>query len=300
MPSGFEWAATPPFAGAVVQAAVPLFLVLLAALVCDRAGLVNLGLEGMMLAGACVGAVLAMRLGPGPGLAFGVLAGVWLALLHALATIQFGVDRIVSGLAVNLLAFGATPALGHRAFGPSGVSPRLAHLQALGVPWLGALSPLVPLTLLIGLAVLLALRLGTAGPRLEAAASAPLLAESAGVDTDRLRYGALALCGALAGLAGAGLSIELAGHYQPGSTQGRGFLALALCLLVGRSVLAALAATCILAALQAIPAFLPAGQGASLLVAVPWLVVLLALAVLGRRAYRWRTVPDRWRAGIRL
>ena len=300
MPSGFEWVATPPFAGAVVQAAVPLFLVLLAALVCDRAGLVNLGLEGMMLAGACVGAVLAMRLGPGPGLAFGVLAGVWLALLHALATIQFGVDRIVSGLAVNLLAFGATPALGHRAFGPSGVSPRLAHLPAIGVPWLGALSPLVPLTLLIGLAVLLALRSGTAGPRLEAAASAPLLAESAGVDTYRLRYGALALCGALAGLAGAGLSIELAGHYQPGSTQGRGFLALALCLLVGRSVLAALAATCFLAALQAIPAFLPAGQGTSLLVAVPWLVVLLALAVLGRRAHRWRTVPDRWRAGIRL
>jgi simple sugar transport system permease protein len=300
MHSGFEWAVTPAFAGAAVQAAIPLFLVLLAALVCDRAGLVNLGLEGMMLAGACVGAVMAMRLGPGPGLAFGVLAGVWLALLHALATIQFGVDRIVSGLAVNLLAFGATPALGQRAFGPSGVSPRLAHLQAIGVPWLGGLSPLVPLALLIGLAVLLALRFGTAGPRLETVASAPLLAESAGLDTYRLRYGALALCGALAGLAGAGLSIEFAGHYQPGSTQGRGFLALALCLLVGRSVLAALAATCFLAALQAIPAFLAAGRGTSLLAAAPWLVVLLALAVLGHRAYRWRTVPDQWRADIRL
>ena len=299
MPSGLEWVATPAFAGAAVQAAVPLFLAVLAALVCERAGLVNLGLEGMMLAGACVGAAMTLRLGPGPGLAFGVVAGVWLALLHALATVQFGVDQIVSGLAVNVLAFGAVRPLGVSAFGPAGTSPKLEHLPAIAVPWIGGLSPLVPLALLLGLVALLALRFGIAGPRLDAAALAPRAAEAAGLDTDRLRYGALATCGALAGLAGAGLSIELVGHYQPGITQGRGFLALALCVLVGRSVLGGLVAAALLGALQAVPAFLPAGPGSSVLPVAPFLVVLVALAVLGRRRVS-RTAPDGWRAGVTL
>jgi simple sugar transport system permease protein len=299
MPSGLEWFGTPAFSAAVIQLAVPLWLALIGAQVCDRAGLVNLGLEGMLLAGACVGAALALRLGPGMGIAFGVVAGVWLALLHALATIQFGVDQIVSGLAVNLLAFGAARPLAAGAF-PGGISPQLRHLPAIPVPWLGGLSSLVPLALLIGLAFLLALRFGVTGPRMDAAVAAPRIAEGAGLDTDRLRYGALVICGALAGLAGAALSIEFAGHYQPGITQGRGFLALALCVLVGRSVLGGLLAAVLLAAVQAVPAFLPVGQATSLLLAAPWVVVLLALAVLGRRARPPRPGLDRWRAGITL
>ncbi len=299
MPSGLEWLATPAFTGAAVQAAVPLYLLVLGALVCERAGLVNLGLEGMMLAGACVGAAIAPWLGPGAGIAFGVIAGAWVALLHALATVQFGVDQIVSGLTLNLVAFGAARPLATRAFGASGTSPTLGHLPAIAVPWLGGLTPLVPAALLIGLAVLVALRFGVAGPRLDAASAAPLAAEGAGLDTERLRYGALAVCGALAGLAGAGLSIELVGHYQPGITQGRGFLALALCVLVGRSVLGGLVAAALLGALQAVPAFLPAGPGSSVLPVAPFLVVLVALAVLGRRRVS-RTAPDGWRAGVTL
>jgi simple sugar transport system permease protein len=121
MSEGLGWLATPAFAGAVIQLAVPLWLALLGAQLCARAGLVNLGLEGMLLAGACVGAALAVRFGPGAGIAFGVVAGVWLALLHALVTIQFGVDQIVSGLVVNLLAFGAARPLVAGVF-PGGVS----------------------------------------------------------------------------------------------------------------------------------------------------------------------------------
>jgi simple sugar transport system permease protein len=158
--------ATPAFAGAAVQAAVPLCLLVLGALLCQRAGLVNLGLEGMLLAGACVGAAMAPRLGPGPAIAFGVAAGVWLALLHALATVQFGVDQVVSGLALNVLAFGAARPLATVAFGPSGVSRELGHLPLVPIPWLGGVSPLAPLALLTGLAVLLALRFGVAGPLL--------------------------------------------------------------------------------------------------------------------------------------
>jgi ABC-type uncharacterized transport system permease subunit len=299
MPDGLAWFATPAFAGTVIQLAVPLWLALLGAQLCERAGLVNLGLEGMLLAGACVGAALALRFGPGAGIAFGVVAGVWLALLHALATIQFGVDQIVSGLALNLLAFGAARPLAAGAF-PSRISPQLRHLPAIPVPWLGGLPVLVPLALLIGLAVLLALRFGVTGPRMDAAVWSRPVAEGAGMDTDRLRYVALIVCGALAGLAGAALSVDFAGHYQPGITQGRGFLALALCVLVGRSVLGGLLGAVLLAAVQAVPAFLPVGQATSLLLAAPWVVVLLALAVLGRRAHPSRAGMDRWRAGITL
>ena len=299
MPDGLGWFAAPALAAAVIELTVPLWLALLGAQVCERAGLVNLGLEGMLLAGACVGAALGLRFGPGAGIAFGVVAGVWLALLHALATIQFGVDQIVSGLAVNLLAFGAARPLAAVAF-PDGIASQPRRLPAIPVPWLGGLSVLVPLALLIGLAVLLALRFGVAGPRLDAATLAPRLAEGAGLDTDRLRYGALIVCGALAGLAGAALSIDLVGHYQPGITQGRGFLALALCVLVGRSVLGGLLGAVLLAAVQAVPAFLPVGRGTSLLLAAPWVVVLLALAVLGRRAHPSRAGMDRWRAGMTL
>lgn len=291
MPSGLEWVATPAFAGAALRAAVPLFLLVLGALLCQRAGLVNLGLEGMLLAGACVGAAMALRFGPGAGIAFGVVAGVWLALLHALATIEFGVNQVVSGLALNVLAFGAARPMATGVFGPAATSPPLGHLPAVGIPWLGGLSPLVPVALLLGLAVLVALRFGVTGPRLAAAAAAPRTAEGAGLDTDRLRYGVLTTCGALAGLAGAGLSVELVGHYHPGITQGRGFLALALCVLVGRSVLGGLLAAALLGALQAAPAFLPAGQGTALLKAAPWLLVLVALALLGHR--RRETSPIR-------
>jgi ABC-type uncharacterized transport system permease subunit len=300
MPSGLEWAATPAFAGAVIQAAVPLFLLVLGALVCQRIGLVNLGLEGMMLAGACVGAAMALRLGPGPGIALGVVAAVWLALLHALATIQFGVDQVVSGLVVNVLAFGAAQPLSTSAFGAGGTSPKLEHLPQIAVPWLGGMSPLVPLALGIGLVGLVTLRFGVAGPRLDAAAAAPLAAAAAGLDTGRLRFGALAVCGGLAGLAGAVLSVEFAGHYQAGITGGRGFLALALCVLVGRSVLGGLAAAVLVGALQAVPPFLPASEGASLFQAMPWLIVLVALALLGRRPRPAAAAPDRWRAGVTL
>ncbi len=297
MPSGLEWIATPAFARAVIHAAAPLYLGVLAALLCQRAGLVNLGIEGMMLAGACAGAAVALGLGPAAGTATGTMAGTALALLHALATIRFRVGQLVSGLAVNVLAFGVAGLLSGAAFGPGGRSSGLGHLPVVAVPWLGPLSPLAPLALLLGLAILVELRLGVTGLRLDACAEAPQAAVRAGLELERLRYGALLASGALAGLAGAGLSTEFVGHYQPGITQGRGFLALAVCLLVNRSVLAGAAAAVLLGGLQALPAFLPAGQAAGLLVAAPWLVALVALTVLAGRVRLPRAVAETWRAG---
>jgi len=297
VPSWSEWVVAPVLARAVIQAAAPLYLAVLAALLCQRAGLVNLGLEGIMLAGACAGAAVGAGLGPAAGMALGVVAGTGLALLHALATVRFRVGQLVSGLAVNVLAFGVAGFLGVASFGPDSRSPGLEHLPTVAVPWLGPLSPLAPLALLLGLAILAELRLGVAGLRLDAAAEAPQAAARAGLRPDRLRYGVLLASGALAGLAGAGLPIEVVGHYRPGITQGRGFLALAVCLVVNRSVLGGAAAALLLAGLQVLPGFLPAGQAPGVLVAAPWLVTLVALALVARPERLPRTAVETWRAG---
>jgi simple sugar transport system permease protein len=288
MPEGLRQFAEPGFAVAALQAAAPLYLALLAALLCERAGMVNLGLEGIMLAGAWVGTVVALGLGPRAGLALGALAGAGAALPYALATIHLRVNELVAGLTLTVLAFGAVGLAQTASFGSGGRSPGLERLPALALPRLGQLSPLPPIALGLGLAVWLWLRFGRAGPRLQVVAEAPDAAERAGLSPARLRWAVLLAAGALAGLAGAGLPIELAGHYQPGITQGRGFLALAVCLLVGRSVAGAALVALLLGALQALPTLLPAGPGATLLGALPWLVSLLALTA-APSSRSWRT-----------
>jgi ABC-type uncharacterized transport system permease subunit len=300
MPDGLDRLADPSFAVAALQTAVPLYLAVLAALLCERGGLVNLGLEGTMLAGAWVGAAATLGTGPVVGLGLGVLAGVGLALLHAMATIYFRVDQLVAGLGVNVLAFGAARFLESATLGPGGRSPGLERLPALTVPWLGSLSPMVPVALALGIAIWLGLRFGIAGLRLQAAGEGPAAAERAGLSPARLHCAVLLGAGALAGLAGAALTIELAGRYQQGITQGRGFLALAVCVLVNRSVLGGGLLALLLGALQAPPAFLPSGRGASLLAAVPWLVVLLALALRARRLRSPCSAARTWRAGASL
>jgi ABC-type uncharacterized transport system permease subunit len=300
MLEGFGRLADPAFGMAAAQAATPLYLVVLAALLSERAGLVNLGLEGVMLAGACVGAMATLGLGPELGLSLGLLAGAGLALLQAVATIHFRVDQLVAGLAVNVLAFGVTHFLQAAAFGPGGRSPVLERLPAVTVPRLGQLSPLVPIALGLGLAIWLGLRFGRAGLRLRAAGEAPQAAERAGLALARLRYAVLLGGGALAGLAGAGLAVELAGQYRQGITQGRGFLALALCVLANRSVLGGALAALLLGALQALPGFLPGGSATGPLGAAPWLVALLALALLARHLRPPHGAAETWRAGASL
>jgi general nucleoside transport system permease protein len=290
----------PAFGATAIQAAAPLYLAVLAALLCERAGLVNLGIEGTMLAGALAGAVAARSLGPEAGLCAGALAGSALALLYALATVQFRADQLVAGLALNVLAFGAAGLLQVASFAPGGSSPDLRRLAPVVVPRLGQLSPLAPVALGLGLAIWLCLRFGRPGLRLYAVAEAPLVAERAGLAPARLR-GAVLLCtGALAGLAGASLSTEVAGHYRPGITAGRGFMALAVCAVVSRSVPGAALAALLLGGLQAWVALLPDGAVAGVLGLAPWLLVLLALALLSRRLRPPRAAAATWRAGPSL
>jgi ABC-type uncharacterized transport system permease subunit len=243
--------------GAALRLAVPIGLAGLGGLWAERAGVVNIGLEGMLILGTWFGAWGAFTFGPWWGVLAGVGGGALGGLLHALATVTFRVDQIVSGVAVNILAAGLTRYLSALVFeghgggvtqSPGlpdvgtitlpGVSPALAALErrhwflvsdAGGI--LGGLTTEVSLLTLV--AVLLVpisyyvLWWTSFGLRLRSCGENPVAAESLGVNVYRMKYLAVIASGGFAGLGGAFLSI-VAGHiYREGQTNGRGFIGLA-------------------------------------------------------------------------
>ncbi|MBT2507270.1 ABC transporter permease [Streptomyces sp. ISL-98] len=241
-----------------LQLAIPIGLAGLGGLWAERAGVVNIGLEGMMILGTWFGAYAGYQWGPWTGVAFGILGGAIGGLLHAIITVTFGVNHIVSGVAINILAVGATRYLSNFTFdkvegGSSKQSPRIDSITSVTVPglsdWLrdlqgkhwffisdvaGVLGGLVTnLSLLTIVALLLIpatiwILWHTAfGLRLRSCGENPMAAESLGVNVYKYKYIAVVVSGGLAGLAGAFLAIVATGIYQEGQTGGRGYIGLA-------------------------------------------------------------------------
>ncbi|MCX5392751.1 ABC transporter permease [Streptomyces sp. NPDC006482] len=241
-----------------LQLAVPIGLAGLGGLWAERAGVVNIGLEGMMVLGTWFGAWAGYQWGPWVGVLFGLLGGALGGLLHAIITVTFNVNHIVSGVAINILAVGFTQYLSNFTFaeaegGSSKQSPRIEPITKITIPglsdWLadlqgkhwflisdiaGILGGLVTnLSLLTVVAVLLIpatwwLLWRTAfGLRLRSCGENPVAAESLGVNVYKYKYIAVTTSGALAGLGGAFLAIVATGIYQEGQTGGRGYIGLA-------------------------------------------------------------------------
>ncbi|MFH9722663.1 ABC transporter permease [Streptomyces sp. NPDC017254] len=241
-----------------LQLAVPIGLAGLGGLWSERAGVVNIGLEGMMVLGTWFGAWAGYQWGPWVGVLFGLLGGAIGGLLHAIITITFNVNHIVSGVAINILAVGFTQYLSNFTFaeaegGSSKQSPRIDQITQITIPglsdWLadlqakhwffisdlaGILGGLVTnLSLLTLVALLLVpatwwLLWRTAfGLRLRSCGENPVAAESLGVNVYKYKYIAVAVSGGLAGLGGAFLAIVSTGIYQEGQTGGRGYIGLA-------------------------------------------------------------------------
>ncbi|MDP9240866.1 MAG: ABC transporter permease [Actinomycetota bacterium] len=243
---------------AALQTAVPIAMAGLGGLWAERAGVVNIGLEGMMILGTWGGAWAGYQWGPWWGVLAGVAFGALGGLLHAVATVTFGVDHIVSGVAINLLAPGLTRFLAVIAFtgkqgGGATQSPQVRDIATVSVPGLsdglaslerhhwflvsdvaGILGGLTTgLSLLTILAVVLIpltffLLWRTAfGLRLRSCGENPTAAESLGVNVYLMKYAALAASGAFAGLGGVFLSEVASSIYREGQTGGRGFIGLA-------------------------------------------------------------------------
>ncbi|MFI8518388.1 ABC transporter permease [Streptomyces sp. NPDC085481] len=241
-----------------LQLAVPIGLAGLGGLWSERAGVVNIGLEGMMVLGTWFGAWAGYQWGPWTGVLVGLLGGAVGGLLHAIITVTFNVNHIVSGVAINILAVGFTQYLSNFTFaeaegGSSKQSPRIDQITQITIPglsdWLqdlqakhwflisdlaGILGGLVTdLSLLTVVAILLIpatwwLLWRTAfGLRLRSCGENPVAAESLGVNVYKYKYIAVTISGALAGLGGAFLAIVSTGIYQEGQTGGRGYIGLA-------------------------------------------------------------------------
>jgi len=212
-----------------LRTATPLLLAGLGGMFSERGGVVNIALEGILLVGAFAAAAATAFTGSATiGLMAALFAGMLLALLHALATLWIGVDQIVSGVALNLLALGLTEFLMWVFFGSGSNSPRLEFGGPSGF-WGRFFTELPPLTLCalaaVPLSALLLFRTGF-GLRLRSVGEHPEAAASLGISVLRMRLWGVLLSGALAGLGGAFLSLN-AHYFVKNMSAGRGFIALA-------------------------------------------------------------------------
>ena len=221
---------------ASIVAAVPIALAALGELLSERAGVLNLGVEGMML----IGAVTAFQVGDASGsiwlaLAVGGLAGAALALVHAVLTITLRANQIVSGLSLTIFGTGLATFVGKSVeglplaadFRPTAWGP-LADLPLVG-PVLFDQDPIVYLTAVLGVAIGLYLNRTRAGLAVRAVGESPATADSMGIAVARIRYLHVLAGGLLAGAAGAYLVLgQVPAWSQDGTTSGLGWIALAL------------------------------------------------------------------------
>jgi general nucleoside transport system permease protein len=227
------------FLSAGLALSCPILLAALGELLVERAGVLNIGVEGMMLIGAFAAAVAAVAsTSASAGVAAGGAAGAAAGLLFAVVTVGLAADQIIVGAAINLLALGGTGALYRAFYGETGAALLVPTLPRLALPGLSQI-PLVGRPLFeqhalvyLGLALVPVLAIGIRrtglGLRLRALGDHPTAAASLGLPVRLYRTAALVVCGGLAGLAGASLTLWTAGTFVEGVTSGRGFVALAV------------------------------------------------------------------------
>ncbi len=266
-----------------LRISVPYVLAALGGVVSERSGVINIGLEGMMLLGAFGTVVGTLATGsPVAGLGFGMLAGLLLASVHAVATGWFRADHIVSGLAINLLAAGVTRVLLKRLYHSSSNSPRIEGITSLvsGHGFVALVThPLVWLTVLLLLGVWWLFARSVLGLRLTAVGEYPEAAAAAGLGVIRLRSVGVLMSGVLAGLAGVWLAFDQH-QFTDGMSGGRGYIALAA-MIFGKWRPVPAAAACVLfGAAEAVQMGLQGGAviPVQLVQTLPYLLTLVALA----------------------
>lgn len=204
-----------------IRLSTPLILAALGGLFSERSGVINIALEGMMLAGAFTAAAVTHAAGnPFVGLLAGMGAGLLIAAIHAVACIRYRADQVVTGTAINILMIGLPPFLSGAFFLSSGSTPQIPREHL--IPWTPIVIAfiLVPLTWYVLYKTPFGLRLRSVGENPEAA-------DAAGVRVAKMRYAGVLLSGILAGIGGAYLSIGQSSLFTRNMTSGRGFIALA-------------------------------------------------------------------------
>jgi ABC-type uncharacterized transport system permease subunit len=282
---------------ATLEAAALLLLPALGGVISERSGVVNIAMEGMMLTGAFFSVVAALAWhNPWLAALVGIVAGGLMALIHAVVSIRFRADQIVSGIAINIFAAGLTVFLVNRIYGLQDVGhvPASQLLPYVSIPLLDQIpflgrvffqhNVIVYAAIVLLVVVQIVLFRTRLGLRIRAVGEHPQAADTAGINVYAIRYGAVITSGLLSGLAGAFLAIGISNTFVPNMTDGRGYIALAAMIFGKWTPIGAFVACLIFGLGQAIydnNSFIHVSP--YLLSMLPYILVLIVLAgVVGR------------------
>lgn len=282
----------------VTRALIPVLLAALGGMLCERVGVFQISLEGMILVGAFAAVAVAHATGSGTVAAvMGAVAAALLSLLLAFGAVSRGANPIVLGVAINILAVGVTAFLLQQLFDVRGTFqpdagriPREAIPGLSELPWVGPvlfnLSLIGYLALLLVPATWFLLYRTQIGLRMRGVGERPLAAETLGVSATRYRYLAVIASGVLSGLAGAQLALSNVGVFAENMSAGRGWIAV-VAVMLGRAHPAGVLGACLLFGFSEAYGFRLQGQGLAVQVtdALPFVVTLAAL-VIARKRFR--------------
>jgi general nucleoside transport system permease protein len=280
-----------------IRLATPLVFAALGETVTERAGVLNIGLEGCIIAGALGGVVLGTYGGVVAGFSGAVLCGLLIAAIFALFVVGLQTDHIITGTACNLLAFGATSTVYRTLQDPAGLPMQVSTVGSVPIPVLSELpvlgNALFRQTLVVYLLYALVpltffwLNRTYGGLHLRAVGEDPQAALAAGIRPKRIRLGAILFGGALGGMAGGVLVLAQTGTFVEGMSAGRGFIAIAIVALGRWSPPGVLAAAVIFGAASATQFYFQV-QGwkipYQLFLSLPYVLTLGALAIVGKRS----------------
>jgi general nucleoside transport system permease protein len=289
----FVWSA---LLAATLRFATPLLFAALGGIMSERSGVINIGLEGMMLMGAFFGIFGADVFGSWfLGVLVGMAAGGVLGLVHAVFSIALRADQVVSGVGINFLAAGITGYVFIAHYGDQGTPGSVPSVPDVSLPVIkdigfigeaiGDMNLLTWMSLLLVPAVAFFLYRTPGGLRLRSVGEKPRAADSVGIPVLRTRYLAVVTSGCLAGLGGVYLSVGLVHSFNQGMTAGRGFIALAVVIFGAWRPYGALAGACLFGFSSAVAQRLPAFSEslAVLFQALPYVLVLVVVAgLIGR------------------
>jgi general nucleoside transport system permease protein len=281
---------------ATIRFATPLAFAAMGGIFCERSGVINVGLEGMMLSGAFFGIWAAAWSGSWVvGILMAMVFGGALALIHAFFSIHLRADQIVSGFAINFLALGLTGYLFRYIYGTEGTPSDVARIPTVTVPGLdripfvgdviGSMSLMIWLMLILLIATWAVLFKTPIGLRIRSVGEHPKAADTVGISVYGIRYACVVLSGMLAALGGAYLSIGFVGSFNENMTAGRGYIALAAVIFGKWRPFPAFAACLLFGFSSGLAQRLQneAGISSNLLQTLPYILTLIALVgVVGR------------------
>lgn len=306
LPEVFALLATADFWAAVLRVATPLIFGTLGVLLCERAGVLNLGIEGIMVAGAFAG-WLTVYQGAGlwSGVAVAAVTGAAFGLLHAFLTVSLALSQHVSGLGITLLAT-SLASYAYRVGFPSVSTPPtiqpFAEMSAIPIPVLSSQTPLTWLALALVPALAWVLYRTPLGLALRMVGESPAAVEGQGIDVVRLRTLAVVAGSALMGVAGAFLTLSAFNAFYFNMVNGRGWICVALVVFAGWRPGKALGGALLFAFFDALQLRLSQQAGGipyQIYLMVPYVLSIVALVVVARRATYPQALMKPWRKGER-